>query len=423
MNTKTKFKDNDNRKTIMKNLWLYNSVIFISLVSSVSVQAASLDTDFVTGETLTATRLNEVNSAVNDNNTRIGNLETTSSDTLSALTCAASEVAKFDGTDWACAADNDTVSSGDITAVTAGTGLSGGGTTGDVTINIDTTTIQSRVSGTCPTGQSIRVINGDGSVTCEVDTDTTYSAAGTGIDITGTTISIPTNGVTGIEIAPNAVGSTEVLDGSLTAADIDNSSIQQRLNAGCASGSYLRDIATDGSPTCETDTDTDTTYTAGSGLTLTGNTFSVTGSGITSYLSIPARGGFVAEKGEASFAACTPNTFGWNGTGSSLFTAMVNLPQHSTITEFTYFFWRGSPTLETTATLYRQKIPTTIAREVIASVSSSSSDSGHTSGTAPSIDSTKALVDNQNYTYYIETNLPETYTLCVDGASFAFTTP
>lgn len=347
----------------MKNLWLYNLLVVISIMTSFSLQADSITSDFTTGQVLDAATMTGIKNAVNDNDTRIGSLESASSTgTLNSLTCSSGQIAKFNGTNWACATDIDT------------------------------------------------------------DTDTTYSA-GTGIDITGTAISIPTNGVTGIEIAPNAVGSTEVLDGSLTAADIDNSSIQQRLNAGCASGSYLRDIATDGSPTCETDTDTDTTYTAGSGLTLTGNTFSVTGSGITSYLSIPAKGGFVAEKGEASFAACTPNTFAWNGTGSSLFTAMVNLPQHSTITEFTYFFWRGSPTLETTATLYRQKIPTTIAREVIASVSSSSSDSGHTSGTAPSIDSTKALVDNQNYTYYIETNLPETYTLCVDGASVAFTTP
>jgi hypothetical protein len=99
---------------------------------------------------------------------------------------------------------------GDITAVTAGTGLTGGATEGAATLNADTSYLQRRVSGSCPPGESIRIISSTGTVTCEFDNDTgdiTGVTAGNGLSGGGSSGSVTLNvgAGTGISVSANTV--------------------------------------------------------------------------------------------------------------------------------------------------------------------------------------------------------------------------
>ncbi|MFA6054980.1 MAG: hypothetical protein WC769_06360 [Thermodesulfovibrionales bacterium] len=97
---------------------------------------------------------------------------------------------------------------GTITGVTAGTGLTGGGTSGSLTLNLDTTTLQGRVSSSCAVGSSIRTINSDGTVICQADTNSggTVTSVGAGAGLTGGPIT--TTGTLSLDFAGTGSATT-----------------------------------------------------------------------------------------------------------------------------------------------------------------------------------------------------------------------
>ena len=100
--------------------------------------------------------------------------------------------------------------------------------------------VQQRVSDSCAAGQSVRAVAADGSVTCEVDNDTTY-AEGPGISIDDTTVSV------------------------------DPAYVQRRITTCSADGTNraIRSVAQDGTPNCIS-TVTSITTSAAAGLTVSG---------------------------------------------------------------------------------------------------------------------------------------------------------
>jgi hypothetical protein len=94
-------------------------------------------------------------------------LEDGDDDALGHLLCATGQVPKWGPAGWMCGFDQDTP--GDITHVTAGTGLDGGGDIGAVTLRVDPGYVQLRVSGSCPAGEAVRLIDENGDVVCEKD--------------------------------------------------------------------------------------------------------------------------------------------------------------------------------------------------------------------------------------------------------------
>jgi len=119
---------------------------------------------------------------------------------------------------------------GDITAVNAGTGLTGGATSGDATLTVNTAVIQNRVTGMCDgAGQSIKTIAANGTVTCEFDDNS-------GGDITA------------VNAGAGLIGGAPTGEATLA---VDPAYVQRRVSGACAAGNAVNTVNADGTVACE----------------------------------------------------------------------------------------------------------------------------------------------------------------------------
>ncbi len=165
----------------------------------------------------------------------------------------------------------------DNTTYSAGTGLM----LGAGEFSVDTVVIQQRVGGTCPTGQAMREIAEDGSVTCvEAGTgDITSVIAGDGLSGGGESgdvnlsVSFAGSGnAFSVAHSDHNHDSTYVNEGqanSVSSGMITNGTVQfADLANTCSTGQIMKSPGAGMNWTCGTDDNT--TYSAGAGLTLGG---------------------------------------------------------------------------------------------------------------------------------------------------------
>jgi len=147
-------------------------------------------------------------------------------------TCAANQVLHWTGTAWACAS----AGTGTITGVTAGTDLTGGGTSGSVTLNLDTTKV--------PLLGKANTFTGNQTVTGAV-TATSFTGNGSGLTNVNASQLGGSAANTFATLSSNTFNGTQFIGGSGTSATL------QMDNNGVNPGSLLPGIRFGAGPSGE----------------------------------------------------------------------------------------------------------------------------------------------------------------------------
>jgi hypothetical protein len=137
-------------------------------------------------------------------------------------------------------------SGGDITGVTAGTGLTGGGTNGDITISLDP---KYALRQDCANGQVVKWNVATTSWLCANDNDTTYSA-GTGLALDGTQFSLDSD----YRLPPScdAGQSATMVLKAFSLDPVWGCQTNAYADQNCSSGKFANGIDSDGRLACAT---------------------------------------------------------------------------------------------------------------------------------------------------------------------------
>jgi hypothetical protein len=148
-----------------------------------AVTAAKIKAGAVTGakvkpDSLTGASINESTLGIVPNAAALGGQPPTAYQARVAGTCSGSNAIAHVNADGSVGCTP--TGTGTITGVTAGTGLTGGGTSGNVSLNADTALLQHRLASGCSNGQALSDIDQGGNPTCFTPTSTTQLMGASG---------------------------------------------------------------------------------------------------------------------------------------------------------------------------------------------------------------------------------------------------